>query len=137
MEIPTLPIKYINSILAAAESKGADRGEILTAAGVAPAMLTSDLNRVPSAAFTRLTAIVAFMLEDEALGFLDTRLKPGSFAMMCHACIGTSSLRKLMQRWAKFYQIVTDDFTMGLIEEDGWARFTLTPMMVCETPKTI
>lgn len=126
MEIPTLPIKYINSILTAAESKGFDRGEILTAAGVAPAMLASDINRVPSATFTKLTATVAFMLEDEALGFLDTRLKPGSFAMMCHACISSSSLRKLMQRWAKFYQIVTDDFTMELVEEGDWARFTLT-----------
>lgn len=52
--------------------------------------------------------------QDEAGAFLERPLKPGAFAMMCHACINSPNLGRSLQRGGRFMQLMSDEFSLQL-----------------------
>ena len=135
MHIRTVPSSYVSAIIDAAASKGADRLSILADTGLTEELLQADKTRVPAKALQTITARILEILEDENLGFMNKRAKPGTFAMMCYACVGASNLRAALKRKIIYYDIVTDNFSLELHEDDEFAYFSLTPESGMDDPQ--
>jgi AraC-like DNA-binding protein len=94
------------------------RERVLQAAGVPCALLATDGARVPAASFATLWMAVTAELNDEFFG-LDTRsMKPGSFALLCHAVLHAPGVEAALRRLLRGFALVLDDVQAHL-EVDG------------------
>lgn len=127
MEITTVPINYINAVLNAAELRGCDASQILEHCDIPPELLDQQKARVPAATFSKLTDMVSADLRDESCGFMDQRTKPGTFAMMCNACIHCNTLGEFLERSTKFNYLVTDCVDLRIQRQGDTANYIVTP----------
>jgi AraC-like DNA-binding protein len=127
MEITTVPINYINSVVNAAVLRGCDADKILNHCGIAPELLHQDKARVPATTFSKLSDTISAELRDESGGFMDQRTKPGTFAMMCYACIHCNTLGEFLERSTKFNYLVTDCVDLRVERKGDIASYIVTP----------
>lgn len=128
MEISTVPATFVRALLEAAERKGCRRTELLNSLNIGEDMLEGDRARVPSATYSQLTDLIATQLGDEYCGLVDQRAKPGTFAMMCYACIHCPTLGKFLQRTTEFHTISTDNSRLELNTHGELASYVYTPL---------
>ncbi|MGJ8685974.1 MAG: AraC family transcriptional regulator [Spongiibacteraceae bacterium] len=134
MEISTVPIHYVKAFLRAAQRHGLVLPEILSAAGIDTELLEGERARVTGASFIALSQYLSRALEDESAGMMSQRTKPGTFAMMCHACNNCATLGEFLQRCAQYSDLVNDCIVVDLHRYGERARFSITalPGMVDE-----
>lgn len=135
MDTRTYPAAFARAILEAASSKGVDRSEILRMAGVSEDILLADRGRLTAKTLNTINSCVIDILDDENLGFMRDPIKPGTFAMMCYACVGASTLRVAVRRECRFYSLITDNFSVHLDEREGLAYFSLKAGSEFQDPK--
>lgn len=135
MDTRTYPASFAAAILDAASSKGADREEILRAVGLSEEILLAERGRVTAKTLNIINQRVIETLDDENHGFMRDPIKPGTFAMMCYACVGASTLRVAVHRECRFYSLITDNFSVHLEEKDGLAYFSLKTLNDYHDPK--
>lgn len=128
MEITTVPVIHVRAILESAIRCGCDGDELLRRAGISKEVLNTNKARVPAETFSLLSEQAAKLLDDEITGFLPSALKPGTFEMMCYACIHCPTLGHFLERGIRFYGIVTDGLTLEIKRKDDKAYYTLTPL---------
>ena len=76
-------------------------------------------------------------LGDEAGGFLANSLKPGTFAMMNHACISAGNLHRALNRSAQFIQLLTDDLHIQLTVYGKEAHLRFHIVSPCEEDRRV
>ncbi len=111
----------------------ADALACLSPAGLAPEPLLARLG-LPLAAkrplteaeFGRLWMEIANVLEDEFFGLGARPMRPGSFALMCHATMGSDTLSTALRRAITFLDIVLDHPRGALSVRDGLAMIELS-----------
>lgn len=125
MEITTIPIRYIHSLLGAAKHRGVDGEQLLRRADISQELLVNSKARVAAAQYAQFSHLMSEALQDEYLGFMNTPCKPGTFEMMCYACINCPNLEKFLERGIKFYSLMTDSVHLAVHTEDDQARYVL------------
>lgn len=116
---------YVRALLAGAQAQGHDIAPWLASVGVSTAQLTHADWRLPVGDYVTLLHAVWAATRDESGGYCSRPLRPGSFAMMCHATIHAPNLRRALLRALKFFQLLSDDLQFSLAENEREACITL------------
>lgn len=102
--------------------QGLDGAPVLRAAGL-PAQVSEPISNQQYGA---LWLAMADALEDEFFGLGARPMRPGSFALMCHAVIDTRTLDHALRRMLRFLRVVLDDPSGRFSVQAGQADITLT-----------
>lgn len=105
-------IHYFNEALNCAVRKGFNSDEILSTLDIT---ITPNQQRVDGEQMTRLVQYVWANLNDEFLGCTTNPCKLGMFPFMAHHVFHYTSLEKMLEQGASFYNLVTDDIQMKLV----------------------
>ncbi|MFK8020001.1 MAG: AraC family transcriptional regulator [Pseudomonadales bacterium] len=125
MQIPTVPIHYVNSLLTRAEQRGLDRQRLIIRSGLAEELFSEQKTRVSAEVYVNLSKYLMRELQDESCGLMSRRIKPGTFAMMCHASINSSSLARMLQRCTQFYALVNDDLEFSVSQKSKSTKYSI------------
>ncbi|UQA90931.1 AraC family transcriptional regulator [Streptomyces halobius] len=99
----TITMHHVRAALSGARRLGIDIVPLLQCAQIPPLLLGDDRARVTPEQFTRLVKALHHATDDEFLGLGPTPSRRGTFAMMCHACLGCRDLGSALDRAARFY----------------------------------
>lgn len=127
MEIATVPVHYVTLLLNAVEQQGIDLDELLKKIEIPAELLNEEKARIPRSSYVKLTGYLAKKLQDESFGLLKQPMKPGTFAMLCHACIGCDTLGHFLRRCTKFNDLTNDCVKLELTQDGQYAAYTVTP----------
>lgn len=116
---------HVRAVLAGARRTGLDLVPLLQEAQIPPLLLGDDRARVTPAQFARLFRALYRTTQDEFLGLSAVPSRPGTFAMMCHACLGCRDLGAAVERAAAFYGLFPGGPELALETGGGQARFTV------------
>lgn len=128
----TVPIAFVHGMLAGVSGVQCKAGvhlePLLDAAGIAPSLLDTAGARVTSEQYVALFKALIDRLDDEALGLLSRRLRPGSFGLVTRSALGAPTLDVAMRRVARSFSLLQDDVTFVCLNEADRAglglRFT-------------
>ncbi|MFE1555267.1 AraC family transcriptional regulator [Streptomyces sp. NPDC058734] len=121
----TVTVHHVRAVLAGARRTGLDLVPLLQEAQIPPLLLGDDRARVTPAQFARLFRALYRTTQDEFLGLSAVPSRPGTFAMMCHACLGCRDLGAAVERAAAFYGLFPGGPELALETGGGQARFTV------------
>ncbi|UTA48429.1 AraC family transcriptional regulator [Simiduia sp. 21SJ11W-1] len=113
---PSVAACYVRHLLAGVEAQGIAASHLLTEQQQRQLALAHW--RMPVDDYVALMHKVWTLTQDESAGYSLRPLKPGTFAMLCHATIHTPNLRRALARAIKFFQLLTDDLHIGLQENE-------------------
>ncbi|MGW1376323.1 AraC family transcriptional regulator [Streptomyces sp. NPDC002446] len=102
---PTIAVHHVRAALSGAERLGIDTVPLLQTARIPPLLLADDRARVTPDQFTLLVKALHRATDDEFLGLGPEPSRRGTFAMMCHACLGCPDLGSALDRAARFYRL--------------------------------
>ena len=120
MEKGSVAICFVHHAISGLRSRGIDAEPVLRAAGIAPAMLAVPQARVSAASYGALWLAVSAALGDEFFGQDSRAMKPGSFALLCHAVAGSRTLGQGLDRVARGFGVLLDDIGVQLLRRyDG------------------
>ena len=128
MEISTVPVYYLKTTIEMLEQQGWDRDTLLSKVGISTELLNEEKARVSKTDYIHFATLLAKELKDESLGMMKKPMKPGTFAMLCHSCIGCDTLGRLLSRISKFTDITNNSIKIRLTREDSQATFSITPL---------
>jgi len=97
------------------------RRRVLEAAGVTAELLAMPHARVTAESFAALWMAVAGELDDEFFGLDGRRMKVGSFALLCHATLGSGNLERALRQMLRGMALFLDEVSGELRLEDGQA----------------
>ena len=115
----------VEEALRCAERRGVARIEMLALAGIKPATLAAPLARVSAAQYGRLWSAVADALDDEFFGQDSHPMRRGSFALLCHAALGSRDGGQALTRIAGFLRLVLDDLQCEIDTDTARVRIRL------------
>jgi AraC-like DNA-binding protein len=122
----TITVHHVRALLAGARRSGLDTAPLLQAAQIPPLLLGDDRARVTPAQFARLFRELYRATQDEFLGLGPVASRPGTFAMMCHACLGCRDLGAAIGRGSAFYGLFPGGPQLALeAVEGGRVRFAV------------
>ncbi len=119
---------FVTGMLAGMARTGRDPAPLLSAAGIAPAVLADPSARIPLAAYAELYNRVAAALDDEAFGLFSAPLRGGSFEFLSRVLVGAPSLEEALQRLSRFLRVLLPDMAVSVAREGGygWLRIAET-----------
>lgn len=125
----SISVHFARAILRHCVARGLDPSELLRRNRISPRLLLEENARISIERFADLQVSTMVAMEDEALGYGERRLPLGSWAMMCHAVIGSETLGQALSRYCRFYQLFDFDLSPVLEVEDERAtvRLRLSP----------
>lgn len=135
MEKGSISIYFVQSALEPVIERGLDAGKLLRKAGIAPALLLSPQGRVSAQNFSALWLEVTAALDDELFGQDSRRMKSGSFAMLCQTLVHCDTLGRALQRMARFFNLILDDFRCVLACDARHAHLTIEQARSAKTPR--
>lgn len=80
---------------------------------------------IPAEQYGELWRLTARATDDEFFGLGTRAMRSGSFAMLCHATLSTTTLEHALRRALRFLRIVLDDPHGQLTVENGLAQIVL------------
>lgn len=107
MQRDTVDIHFVGA--AVARLTRAARSRVLAAAGIPEALLGAGSARVPAQAFSALWLAVSKELDDEFFGLDGRRMKVGSFALLCHAAVGSADLDRALRLVLRGFGVFLDE----------------------------
>lgn len=120
MEKGSVAICFVHHAISGLRAHGIDAEPVLRAAGIAPAMLAVPQARVSAASYSALWLAVSAALGDEFFGQDSRAMKPGSFALLCHAVAGSRTVGQGLDRVARGFGLLLDDIGVQLLRRyDG------------------
>lgn len=119
----TVSIAFVRSAVRALDA--AQRAKVLAEAQIEPALLTQPAARVPASAFARLWMAAARELDDEFFGLDARRMKVGTFAMLCHALAGQSTVGTAVRQALRGFALFFDDISASLRVAGGNATLVI------------
>lgn len=97
---------------------GADQGiepeNLLKSLALAPALLADAEGQFPRRKVGELLRAIASRLQDETLGFLSRKTRPGGTALAVHATLTSENLSEAILRWQSFWMTVQEDMDLSL-----------------------
>lgn len=121
MDPRKIPIGFIEDALACLRAAGCDPGPVLAAAGIA---FPLD-GPVSAKVYGRLWRLSSSAMQDEFFGLAERPMRPGSFALMCHALLQARDLGAALRRALRFLNVVLDRPQGRLQIQNGLAEIVL------------
>jgi AraC-like DNA-binding protein len=113
-----IPVEFVAEALQEMKRRGLCVDDVLEGANIRAELLNDRGNSVSPTQFGRLWHLVSTELHDEFFG-LDPRGMPlGSFTLMCHAVLHSSTLETALLRSLRFFGILLSDFD-GQLSRNG------------------
>lgn len=125
MENGNISIHFVRSAIEPVIERGLDADALLRGAGISPALLHTPQGRVTPQNFSALWLSVAAALDDELFGQDSRRMKVGSFAMLSQSLVHCATLRSALQRMARGFNLLLDDFHCSLDTGNGHASIVI------------
>lgn len=122
MERQIISPGFVEDALACLRAQGLAPGPVLAAAGL-PATVTDPISNQQ---YGRLWWLIAEAMQDEFFGLADRPMRPGSFAMLCHAVLHAGTLERALRRMLRFLALVLDDPRGELRVRGGEAEIVLS-----------
>lgn len=119
MERDTVALHFVAAAVARLDR--AARHRVLSCAGIPQALLRADNARVPAQSFAALWLAVSRELDDEFFGLDRRRMKVGSFALLCHAALGSPTLERALRQVLRGFNVFLDDVHGELSVQDQQA----------------
>ncbi|HEU0202370.1 MAG TPA: AraC family transcriptional regulator [Burkholderiaceae bacterium] len=119
------PIAFVKAVLLGYQKYGADPGNALREARIAPSLLRQPSARVTASQFEALCRVAMPQLDDEALGWFSRKLPWGSYGMLCRASLTAPNLGVALKRWCRHHRLLTDDIVLDLTVAGGVARLSI------------
>jgi AraC-like DNA-binding protein len=126
MEKGSVAIVFVQHAISGLPARGIHAGSVLRAAGITPRLLALPQARVSTVHYSALWMEVAKVLDDEFFGQDSRRMKCGSFAMLCHALIGSQTFAQALERIARYFGLLLDDIGVHLVRDGERAALRLT-----------
>lgn len=101
----TVTVHHVRAAVRGAQRLGVDTAPLLQRARIPPLLLGDDRARFSHEQFARLVRALHRATGDEFLGLGSARSRPGTFAMMCYASLGSPDLGTALERGARFYRL--------------------------------
>lgn len=119
MERDTVSMHFVSA--AVARLGRAARTRTLATAGIPEALLAAPQARVQAQSFAALWLAVSKELDDEFFGLDSRRMKVGSFALLCHAVLGSANLDRALKHVLRGFGVFLDDVRaeLSLDEQDA------------------
>ncbi len=121
MERRTVTPGFVSDALACLAEAEVSEAEILARAGL-PEVINEPLT---GSQFGRLWWTIAREIDDEFFGLTAQPMRPGSFALLCHAVLHTRNLDQALRRAILFLRVAVDEPHGTLHVENGEARIVL------------
>ncbi|CAO3440988.1 Transcriptional regulator, AraC family [Azospirillum endophyticum] len=112
---------FVEDALDCLRRRGIDPAEALAVSGISPSVTDWVSNVQYGALWTKIAAL----LQDEFFGLGSRPMRPGSFALLCHAVLHAKTLEQVLQRALKFLEIILDDPAGDLVQCQGRAEIVL------------
>ncbi len=119
-----IPASIVRAAVAGAQARAVDVDALLLAVGADNSAL-ADGGSLSASQFAQLLNRITQSLGDESNGFLHSPIRIGSFAMLCHACAGAATLRRALQRAARFSSVISDELRFAINVEGEEALIQL------------
>lgn len=127
MEKGSISIYFVRSALEPIIERGLDATALLRHAGISPTLVQSPQGRVTAQHFSALWLGVASILDDELFGQDSRRMKVGSFELLCQTLIHCDTLNGALQRMARGFNLILDDFHCSIRVDGRHAHLTIQP----------
>lgn len=120
MAHPELPhsdythIENVRSFLRGCERNGVSSESLLAKIGVDPSLLNDGDGQFPRSKAGELLRTASMELEDEMLGFLPRKTRPGAMALAIHVVLGSSDLQEAIGRWQAFWTTIHAEMDLSL-----------------------
>ncbi|MEM6543868.1 MAG: AraC family transcriptional regulator [Pseudomonadota bacterium] len=102
----SVSVHHVQAVLKHALRADVDPQKLLLRHRISPRILKEPLARVSVQQFADLQTNTMQAMRDEALGYAEIPLPLGSWDMMCHAVITTSTLGQALTRYCRFFQLM-------------------------------
>lgn len=113
---------FVQDALDSLRGTGTDTRALLVQAGIDP-----DLSGpVSHLQYGQLWLAIAARIDDEFFGLAARPMRPGSFALMCHAVLNARDLEQALHRALRFLEVMLKDPSGRLRLRDGQAEIVLT-----------
>ncbi|NGO79450.1 AraC family transcriptional regulator [Streptomyces sp. YC504] len=113
----TITVHQVRALLSGVQRRGVDTVPLLQRAQIPPLLLGDERARVTPAQFVRLFRELYELTGDEFLGLSTAPSRPGTFAMMCHASLGSRDLGAAIERGVTFYGLFPGGPDLALARE--------------------
>src|SRR4051812_8306533 len=110
----TVAIQQVHRVLLGARHHGVDPAPLLARAGIAPALLESELARVSQGQYALLMRALRREMRDEIWGLLSRPLRPGTFSQCMRQLVRCATLGEALREGCGFYHLLVDDFVPRL-----------------------
>lgn len=125
MQRGTISVHLVEEALVEARVRGLPVDALLTAAGIAPALLQDPDARVPATHYAALWLGLAQALSCEFFAMDSHPMRPGSFTLMCRSAHGAPTVGQALRRALRFINLILDDFEAQLTREGERAAIVL------------
>jgi AraC-like DNA-binding protein len=123
--MPTSCSHYFAETIRGAQRVGIDPDVLLSSVGLTRAQVFDPQWRGDVSKLAQLVQMVWFALDDEFMGLVGKKAKPGAFAMMTHVALQSSSLESAIRKGTLFYSLFTDGIRMSLDPDGEDMKFTV------------
>lgn len=113
--------EFVEDALGCLRRSGHDPAPLLAGLGLA----APPQGPVSAEVYGALWWQIAQTMQDEFFGLAARPMRPGSFSLLCHAVIGTDTLKQALHRALLFLSVVLDDPRGTLTVREGEAHITL------------
>jgi AraC-like DNA-binding protein len=111
----TISIDFVHEALIGLNESAIDPAPLLHGAGIIPELLHCPQSRISAAQFAKLWHLITEALDDEFFGMDSHKMKAGSFTLLCHTILHSTTLDRALHRALRFLRIVLDDFSSELV----------------------
>jgi AraC-like DNA-binding protein len=125
LEKDTISLHLVREALLQSCAPGAASAQVLAKAGIDPALLAQPDARVSATSYARLWRLLARRTDDEFFGMDPRKLKSGSLAFLCHACMAQPTLADGLQTGLGFLSLMLDHLPAQLVRQQSLAEIVL------------
>ena len=101
----SISVHFARAVLRHAVAKGVDPLQLLRGNGISPRLLQEKHARISIERFADLQIGTMRAMQDESLGYCRRRMPLGTWSMMCHAVVGSTTLGQALHRHCRFYSL--------------------------------
>lgn len=120
---------FVRNLLEGAARQHVDYDQILLSNGISKLALFDETQnkdlRIPLESFAAVALEIMRVLDDEFLGLADKKQPLGSFNMMCRSCISARTIKRSIQRAAKFWNLFENTYQHRVLTSSGRVYYQL------------
>jgi AraC-like DNA-binding protein len=118
-------VHFLRAVLRHTLHAGIDPLPLLRRQRIPPRLLRETQARVSVQQFADLQTQTMLAMRDESLGYAERPIPLGTWEMMCHAVITSSTLGQALHRYCRFFQLFDERPSIRLEHDEQAARISL------------